>query len=185
MLNWDGDIVLVIADGAGGLRGGAQAAQMVIDRVSASASRISDRQDDLGLCRLLDEIGRNIQDALGAGETTAIVAVLSEGIITGSSVGDSRAWLLFDEAEYELTSSQSRKPLLGGGGVSTPFCAEIGSGTLVLATDGLWDYVGVEVVRQIALGESLEMAADFLVKSARLPSGALWDDISVVLCRSH
>ena len=179
------DLVLAIADGAGGFSGGAQAAQMAMERVTFAAASLPNRQDDLALCRMLDVIGVSIQDDPIAGETTAVVVVVSAGLITGASAGDSHAWLIFDNVSYHLTEGQARKPLFGSGARSTPFSAELGEGTLLIATDGLWDYVNNETVLQIVRKNSLETAAELLMKIIRLPSGALCDDASVILCRQR
>ena len=63
------------------------------------------------------------------------------------------------------------------------FTAPALDGTLLIASDGLFNYAPVESLRQVAQEADLEAAAHQLVELVRLPSGALWDDIAVILCR--
>ena len=52
---------------------------------------------------------------------------------------------------------------------------------LLLATDGLHKYVPWPRIKALALLEPLEHALDGLVAAARLPSGALQDDVGIAL----
>jgi serine/threonine protein phosphatase PrpC len=85
----------------------------------------------------------------------------------------------------DLTDGQSRKPLVGGG--CAPFRiapARLGSGTLVVASDGLLRYAKRDDIARLASGPDLTAAARALVELVRLRSGALQDDVAVVLCRN-
>jgi PPM family protein phosphatase len=55
---------------------------------------------------------------------------------------------------------------------------------LLLASDGLFDYVRREQVVAAARGADLDAAAKMLAEFSRLRSGALPDDVSVILARS-
>jgi hypothetical protein len=57
-------------------------------------------------------------------------------------------------------------------------------GTLVVGTDGLFKYVAQESIAARCAGE-LTGAAEDLVVSCKLPSGAYPDDVAVVLVRSQ
>jgi serine/threonine protein phosphatase PrpC len=163
-------LVIALADGAGGTGGGAAAAQAVIDAVVAGTEWQA----------LDDDPAR-----LGHGQTTAVVVTLSAAGIEGASVGDSVAWLIGNELD-ELTARQIRMPLLGSGCVPVGFIAgPLGDGTLLVATDGLVRYAKPQDIARIARGRDLGAAVRALVELVRLPSGALQDDVAVVLCRAR
>ena len=64
-----------------------------------------------------------------------------------------------------------------------PFSARRFEGTLLLASDGLFNYTSDERISEVAREAEIEPAATHLVELVRLRSGALPDDVSVVLCR--
>ena len=110
-------------------------------------------------------------------------AIIGERIF-GASVGDCEAWLITEHSIEELTASQVRKPLLGSGeAVPVAFEAALGVATLLLATDGLLKYAHRDRIVAIALGPNLQMAAHALADLPRMRSGALPDDVGVILCR--
>src|SRR5436309_1473254 len=105
-----GRAVLIVADGAGAMKGGAQAAEMCLQRVRQSAAWL-DSEDHC--VRLLTDIDREIAAAAECGETTGVVTVISAHRIFGASVGDSAAWHFTPGAADQLTRFQERTPLLG------------------------------------------------------------------------
>ena len=169
--------VVVLADGAGGTGGGAAAA----DRVCTAA--VEARQG--GICdwapwlSLLD----SEMAARSAGLAAAVVLeILGDGRVSGASIGDCEVWV-FGAHPFCLTYRQARKPLLGDGSASpVAFAYSFGGGTLVAATDGLWKYAGRNEFAEAARRRPLEEAAGALVDAARLPSGALPDDVAVAIC---
>jgi serine/threonine protein phosphatase PrpC len=168
-------IAIAVADGAGGIAGGERAAKAVVDRVAAVASHAFD------WTQLLAELDHA---QIGYGQTTAVVLWVTREKIIGASAGDSGAWLIRGDAVEELTAAQHRKPLIGDGAVVTAIEAgPIGTGTLLVASDGLLRYAQREDIVRIARGSDLAAAARALVELVRLPSGQLPDDVSVVLCR--
>lgn len=78
-----------------------------------------------------------------------------------------------------------RKPLVGAGCRPVAFAAPaLGDGVLLVASDGLFSYApGAEVLRIVRAGGELAAMAKALVELVRLRSGALTDDVSVVLVR--
>lgn len=168
-------LVIALADGAGGTSNGAAAAQAFVDAVGASSPEINWS----ALIEALDSDAPR----LGHGQTTAVVLTVDPGGITGCTVGDSGAWLVRDEV-IDLTDGQIRKPLVGGGCIPFVFrVSPIGNGTLLVASDGLLRYGRQQDIAAIARGRDLATAARRLVELVRLPSGALQDDVAVVLCR--
>jgi PPM family protein phosphatase len=173
------DLVVALADGAGGTGNGAIAAQAIIDAVGARASAAHD------WCAVLEELDRDAH-RLGNGESTAVIVSIRGGVLSGASVGDSGAWFIQGATVIELTDGQHRKPLVGGGCspmriAATPFAG----GTLLVASDGLLRYAKRPDIVRIASGADLHVAARSLVDLVRLPNGTLQDDVSIVLCRAR
>ena len=180
---WCGsNLVLVVADGAGGMSGGAEAAQFLVEGVKKKIGSTSMNTD--GLNELLTLLDREMV-AIGAfGETTGVVVVLSDRGIFGASVGDSGAFIFSKTGLENLTANQIRKPFLGSGrAIPIPFTRDLLNGTLLVATDGLLKYTGLEKIAATILAADFDSAANKLVELVRYQSGALPDDISILLAR--
>jgi serine/threonine protein phosphatase PrpC len=175
----DGDVIVALADGAGGTAHGATAAQAVVDAVGAAATATHD------WCALLSDLDRDLQ-RLGRGQSTAVILSIRAGSISGASVGDSGAWLVRTADVIDLTERQQRKPLVGGG--CTPFRIQpvhLDISTLLVASDGLFAYAKRSDILRIVRDPDLHSAAHALTDLVRLPDGALQDDVAVVLCRAR
>ena len=172
-------VVLVVADGAGGVGSGDQAAECVVREVKAAFKATT---TESGWVAVLSEIDCRI----GVGESTAVIVDVSPSGLCGASVGDSQAWLIRDRELDDLTSGQVRKPLLGSGEAKpVGFRRESFAGLLLVATDGFCNYVKrPELVRRIADFELCEVPRK-LVEMVRLKSGELWDDVGIVACRKQ
>jgi len=168
-----GGYLLVLADGAGGTSGGAAAAEAVV--AAGRAAHPSSREDCVRFLTDLDQRLRTI------GETTAVVVLLARSQVVGASVGDSEAWLVTPSDWTELTRDQKRKPLLGSGAASPVGFGPLPlSGRVLVGSDGLFKYVPHDAIRKPTMSP-LADAAEALIHSARLPSGSLHDDVSVIL----
>ena len=116
------------------------------------------------------------------GQCTAVVVEISEGRVLGASVGDSGAWMLTGKAIIDLTENQHRKPLLGSDEAMPMGFGPIElSGRLLIATDGLFKYARASDIEQRAMGVSLNDAVEKLIAGVRLRSGALQDDVGIIL----
>lgn len=175
-------LVAVLADGAGGSSGGAEAADTVLLWVRALCSRDVDIRSGATWSDLLAKVDRQLE--CSNGETTAVVVAVWEGRLVGASVGDSAAWLIRPDGCDDLTAAQQYKPLLGRG-MAKPVAFERNAtnGTLLLASDGLVKYAPRQRICQSVMLPDLNAAADALVNIVRLCSGALQDDVSFILCR--
>jgi PPM family protein phosphatase len=108
--------------------------------------------------------------------------VLAGRRVVGASVGDSQALLFTDTGHLALTSAQVRKPLLGSGRARlTEFEAPVDGGRLLIATDGLFNHASMDGIRRVILGAALPTVGPALVQLARLASGALPDDVGLVV----
>jgi serine/threonine protein phosphatase PrpC len=172
---------LVLADGAGGTGRGRAAAERVIAEMEATAATAPAAWDPATqLVRIDAELER------AGGWTTAVVVEVAPGRLRGASAGDSIAWLIgADGAVDELTAGQQQKPLLGAGARPVTFTrAWPDRATLLLASDGLWRYAPTAAIVETAGACDLEQAADRLAALPRLPSGALQDDVALILARA-
>ena len=171
---------IAVADGAGGISGGAEAADLVIQTVSSVIKSVT---TDLGCVSTLTSIDGLIFDDARAGETTGLIVVVKPDRLYGASVGDSAAWLFNGESSQELTRGQKKKPFLGAGGVLPhAFAVEVLQGSLVVATDGLWKYTGIEAIEAVVRENGPENLAKKLIELVRLKSGTLPDDVCVITC---
>jgi len=118
------------------------------------------------------------------GETTCVVVVVSDNGIVGTSVGDSGALIFSETGAENLTANQVRKPLLGSGlAIPVNFTRSALDGTLLVASDGLLKYTSQEKITATILASDFESVANKLVGLVRYQSGALPDDISILLAR--
>jgi len=178
----DGEkVIVLIADGAGGRSGGSEAAELAIRLMSGRAMSLTSAAD----CeRLLRDVDRAVAIDTAAGETTATLVVVNPTNLFGASVGDSGAWIVGSATIDELTGNQVPKPFLGtGASMPVSFARSACSGTLLVATDGLLKYSSREMIANAVGKESLDEALVLLVGLVRYPSGALPDDLAIVLCR--
>ena len=174
---FDNRLLLAVADGAGGISGGAQAAELFMRIVRESGASLTTAE----ACeQLLHRIDRDLVNASDCGETTGLVVVVEPKQIFGASVGDSMVWAFSSNDRVELTRGQQRKPFLGSGAaISRPFTSTLFDTTIVAATDGLWKYTSLETiddqVRKIRPG----LIANKLSELVRLRSGTFPDDVAI------
>lgn len=175
ILQFGDKTIIVIADGAGGRSGAAQAAEFIIQSVHKNIEKLNSPNDCL---RHLCELDLLITRATDCGETTGIIAVVTQDEIYGANVGDSAAWLFMSDGKEELT--RIRKPYLGTG-VAAPhqFARKWCGGTLVAATDGLWKYTNLELIEWTVRKGNPDGLASELANLTRLRSGAFQDDIAI------
>ena len=169
--------VIVVADGAGGIGAGDEAADTVVREVSASYRSVNSATDWSNLLRQIDS-------RVSSGESTAVVIDIRSYGIAGASVGDSQAWIISEDSVFDLTKEQNRKPLLGSGSACpVSFTHSPLTGVLVVATDGFFNYAKfdevVSLVGQTPFFEIPRRCIDLV----RLPSGELWDDVGIVAVR--
>jgi hypothetical protein len=173
-------VVLAVADGSGGMRGGAQAADRGIQCVIDYARNpTGDAEEWARLIATIDAAASS-----ESGQCALVIAAVMEDAIVGASAGDCGAWLIHDGID-DLTEQQVRKPLVGSGSaVPIPFRRSLGSGTLMLASDGLLKYGRRMDIANQCLHDDLDAVALGLTELPRLRSGDVPDDVAVVLCRA-
>ncbi|MDI3285786.1 protein phosphatase 2C domain-containing protein [Polyangium sp. 15x6] len=171
---------LVVADGAGGLSGGALAARWAAE--AASALGAEEELTPAAWCERLSRLDREMEADSKCGETTLVVVQVSGNELWGASIGDSGALLVEAGQVVELTAMQKHKPLLGSG-ACTPTRIERRSlsGRLLLASDGLLKYLPRPKLSEVALAGDVRSAVEALVEAVKLPSGNFHDDVAVIL----
>jgi PPM family protein phosphatase len=176
-------LVLVVADGAGGLTGGAEAAALAVEFVRQNVHELNDSNSCVNLLQRMDRI---IARDKVAGETTCALAVVTDEQVYGASVGDSGVWVIAQSGFIDLTQGQFRKPLAGSG-AAWPFQfthKTTGAERLLLATDGLLKYIPPDRIVATSNNHDAPEAAKRLIELVRYSSGALPDDVTVILA-SH
>src|SRR5260370_19613876 len=96
-------LVVVLADGAGGIRGGAAASGALVAAVRAA---VDDRAFPVDDARHWADLLRATDLALAdrrAGETTGIVVAVGPRNLSGVSTGDSEAWVGTPTEIHDLT----------------------------------------------------------------------------------
>jgi serine/threonine protein phosphatase PrpC len=179
-------VVIALADGVGGRVYGAEAAERAVNLICEFAAR---HENDLHKPKFWTTTFEKLDELLfrheQTGETTLVALALTPRGICGASVGDSIGWLVSPQETRVLTSGQYKGFL--GSSISTPvsFQEKKLNGTLMLATDGVWKYSDHEQLQTLAQLPDLKSAAQQIVESVRLPSGAFWDDTTVALCHKQ
>jgi len=173
-------VVLCVADGAGGLSGGTEAANMAVEWVRQNVSVMSNADFCVEVLRKIDAAIAN--DPI-AGETTCALAIVTPEEMFGASVGDSGIWLILDTGVHaDLTRAQQRKPFIGSGSAGPiPFRHPTQGGTLLFATDGLFKYTTAERIIGTCRDNPPDVAAQRLIELVRYPSGALPDDVTIIV----
>jgi serine/threonine protein phosphatase PrpC len=172
--------VAIVADGAGGMGGGAEAATDLCDLVGSTV--VTPPKCWAGFLITADAV---LSRSATGGQATVVVVEAKDGYLVGASVGDSGALLFSGDLVVELTAAQRRKPLLGSG-VADPvsFGPILFDGRLLLASDGILKYLSFAKMIEIIKNPSLQSTALDLVEAAKLPNGSFHDDVAVLLCDS-
>ena len=180
----DGVLVVALADGGGGLRGGEAASRCLVAVVE---SAVNDPAFAIEQVQPWFDVFHATDSALasnGTGETTGTVVVLGPRGIIGVSAGDSEAWIVTPTAVDDLTVGQQTGQRLGSNRVTpAAFGRAALGGILVVASDGLFKYAAGEVIARLVRASAIGAAVEHLVELVRLRSGKVADDVAVVLVR--
>ncbi len=178
----DGELVVAVADGAGGIGGGGRAAELVVEGLSVAMEGSS----DVNWVHVLGDLDPQIEADHNAGESTAIVLQIEpDGSLEGASCGDSTAWFVTDDGYLnDLTQNQHRKRRVGSGrALPVTFAREGAPGWIVVASDGLFGTAPNEKLVEALLESQTEDPAAALVEATRTPRGTWLDDVAVVVVR--
>jgi serine/threonine protein phosphatase PrpC len=181
----DDRLIVVVADGAGGISGGARAAELLVELVRKAATALDPTRTEPWV-DLLARADLLLEADHDAGETTAVVVAVTEGLLAGASCGDSGAWAVHPDGRIDDLTAQQHRKLRLGSGTATPvaFSRPSLGATLLLATDGLFNYARPEKIAAVAREDDLDGAVQNLIQLVRLPTGGLQDDVGMVLVRA-
>jgi serine/threonine protein phosphatase PrpC len=178
----DDTMVVVVADGAGGIRGGATASSALVAAVKGT---VTERRLALSDARLWADLLRTTDEVLAerrAGEAAAVVVAVGPFGLVGASTGDSEAWMVTATAVDDLTSGQQTKRRLGSGRVvPETFERPRLEGVLLVATDGLCKYAAMDAIARVVRSATTGVASEQLLELVRLPSGKFADDVAFAL----
>jgi len=200
--------LLVLADGMGGHRGGAEAAQKVVD----VAREAFYRGFPLKPRALLERVCIDAHRAIAAGRlgferspgSTCLLLYLEEAAAYWAHVGDSRLYhmrrgeVLRRTIDHSVDGAAADRGGMSAGG-GRPLYMRLGGrekpepefgsclveygDTLLLCSDGLWDVVDPEKIAQRLRGIPAGTDAADLVRMARKQAGVSCDNISAVVSR--
>lgn len=175
-----------LADGQGGQSGGGLASQLACRIGSETANTYSNDQllDPLCWATILKTVDNAVLKDQQAGYCTFIGMCLFRDQLVGVSCGDSAALLVGKNGAREVTSVQQKNPPIGSGGaLPVTFEAETDASCQILVmSDGVWKYVGMERITSLAQQLRGENLVEELQQLARLlGSGAFQDDFTIVV----
>lgn len=174
-------LVVVVADGVGGVAGGSSASEAVLAAVHSKLSAVVDPYDLRLWCDVLLETDGQLASGC-TGETTAVLVVASAVGVLAVSAGDSEAWVVSSAGRLDrLTASRARQRL-GTGRAKPAWCHRPKlDGVLVVATDGLFKHTAPGLISAACTAGVPAQVAQRLVELPRLPSGEYPDDVAVVV----
>lgn len=193
-------LLLAVADGMGGQRGGARASKVAVETLAEHIEDGASRPAHV--VEAYDAAQVRTKGKRGAGATTMVAALITRGGVRLFNVGDSEAMLLNTRGRIKTrTTAQSPVGYLAAAGALTPdeallhdyrhllssaigidamrleVCPEVSVGrsdTLVLGSDGMFDNVFEHEILDFIRMRNLEGAGDQLSElvAARMGPGA-------------
>jgi PPM family protein phosphatase len=162
----------VVSDGAGGLRGGARAAQLSLDAVIARLESSGDRLDEQIACRAVVDANAAVRAGRGDPEVASMAATLTLAVavdidVSGSTwslltVGDSPAWARTPAGLHRLSEEDNlAAELVRAGAISRAEAREHPGRHVITRAMGSDDAVATTPVAvTVAPGDGLVLASD-------------------------
>lgn len=188
-------LVLAVADGVGGVRGGAQASELAVQTLRDALLRVDEIGAREAIMDTFDQTDTTAQASSSVGSTTLLVVEVNDGVLRTYTTGDSEALLVGGRGKLKLrTVAHSPVGYQVAAGVLDDTAAlhhelrhyisnVVGTGemridvgprtamaardTLVMGSDGLFDNVSVEEVAALVSQGPLLAASESLIGLVR------------------
>lgn len=160
------DVLVIVADGMGGHVAGEVASRIAINAAASTEVGPSDRVA-AGNRAIREEVARD--PALDGMGTTMTLLQIEGGIATIGHVGDSRAYLLRDEALTQLTEDHTvAAEYVAQGQLSPEEAATHPQRHMLLRTLGLTRFVNVDELKvELAPGDRIMLCSDGLTEMVK------------------
>jgi protein phosphatase len=192
--------VVALADGMGGVTGGAEASRTATRAFAQSFLAADDALDEpearmhdgfRRACRRVFELSRESPSLRGMGTTLTVLNLVGERFVVGH-IGDSRCYLLRDGQLDQLTEDHALRGrenrltrCVGGGRDSEQPDVQMfdlrPDDCFLLASDGLWDTVPEDEMRRVLESHPPQGAADELIRLANTRGGP--DNVTAIVVR--
>lgn len=182
-------LLCALADGQGGQSGGGDAARTAVAEILRAASECPRREllEEYAWYPAFSEADAAVCNDAVAGHSTLIAACVTNTMVCGVSCGDSQAYLVTRSGLSTLTEYQRKNPPFGSGEARpVAFAAKLPEGwKLLIVSDGVWRFVGGELIAHIATEHAGQAIIDAL-RDAQLSrsGGRLGDDFTIILVES-
>ena len=190
--------LLMVADGMGGVTGGAEASRAAVRAVARAfldAQAPDDPEERMRVgfaqaCRSVFELSHESPSLRGMGTTLTAINLVGSRAVLGH-VGDSRCYRWRAGRLQQLTtdhalSGENRLTRCIGGGRGTEEVDVLGhdlqpGDRFLLVSDGLWETVPVAEIERVVAARDPQAAAEVLVRQAHAQGGP--DNCTVVVVR--
>ena len=183
---WPELTIALVADGQGGQTGGQRAARLACETTWKFASEFDPERllDPLAWSHALRKADLAVEKAPDAGFTTLVALGITAHRVVGASNGDSAALIVSAGEVTELTADQPKNPPVGSGtAVGRTFDRPLSiPWRLVLMTDGVWKFAGLDRVRSLVRTTTpQELLAELQTPARRPGSGDYYDDFTLAV----
>ena len=194
---WPNATLCAVSDGQGGQPGGAAASSLACESIVALAAKCSPLclHRPLAWRSMARRADREVRARPGAGFCTLVALAVTARRVSGASCGDSAAVLAVgNDATQFLTREQRKNPPVGSGNAHfTFFTARVSRRkpwTLLLMTDGVWKFTGLDPVIEAAISNApaqriVEQLREAASRNGRVLRRGARDDFTVLVVQNR
>ena len=194
---WPDAALCAVSDGQGGQPGGAAAASLACESVVGLAERCPPPclHWPVAWRSMARRADRRVRASPGAGFCTLVALAVTGRRVSGAACGDSAAVLAVgNDPTRFLTREQRKDPPVGSGRARfTFFTARVSRRkpwTLLMMTDGVWKFTGVDPVIEAAIGnapgpEIVRRLREAAARNGPLLRRSMRDDFTVLVVQNR
>lgn len=194
---WRTAALCAVSDGQGGQPGGAAASSLACRAAVGLAAECSPIRLHWPITwrSIVRRADRQVRDCPEAGFCTLVALAVTTGRVSGAACGDSAAVLAVgNDATQFLTSKQQKNPPVGSGNASfTFFTARVSPRkpwTLLLMTDGVWKFTGVDPIVEAAISREpapriIHDLREAAARNGPLLGRSMRDDFTVIVVQNR